>query len=169
MNETPRKMLQVMDRALEWWRLPAVGREKGRVIRRLIARHRPRRAIEVGSLFGYSAILIGASLPPGGRLTCVEANEFLAYVVGRNLEAAGLGRSAKVVVGDALRVIPLLRGRFDFALIDAVKQDYLEYLRSLEPKLQAGAVIVADNTGIARREVTPYLDHVRSSARYRSR
>lgn len=169
MNKTPRRMLQVMDNALKWWRLPAIGREKGRLVRRLIERHRPRRAIEIGSLFGYSAILIGASLPPGGKLTCIEANGFLAYVVRSNVEAAGLGRRVTVIEEDALRAIPLLRSRFDFALIDAVKGDYLDYLRSLEPKLVKGAVVVADNTGMARREVKPYLDHVRQSGRYQTR
>jgi predicted O-methyltransferase YrrM len=72
-------------------------------------------------------------------------------------------------VGDALRVIPLLPGRFDFVLIDAAKEDYLDYLRQLEPKLLPGAVVVADNTGVYRREVAPYLEYVRASGRYRSR
>ena len=169
MNKTQRRMLQTMDNALKWWRLPAIGREKGRLMRRLIERHRPRRAIELGSLFGYSAILIGASLPPRGHLTCVEANEFLAGVVKRNADAAGLGKRVNVIAGDALRVIPLLRSRFDFALIDAAKEDYLDYLRSLEPKLVRGAVVVADNTGMYRREVKPYLDYVRESGRYQTR
>ena len=58
-----------------------IGREKGRVLRRLLAKHEPRRGIEVGSLFGYSAILIAGHLPRGGRLTCVEQNPYLAKFV----------------------------------------------------------------------------------------
>jgi len=163
-------MLGLMDRATALWHIPVVGRPKGRLIRRLIERHQPRNAVEIGSLLGYSAILIAGSLPPRGRLTCVEANDFLAWLVRANVEEAGLHKKVKVITGDAMRVIPLLPGRFDFAFIDAAKEDYLEYLRQLEPKLTSGAVIVADNTGVARREVRPYLDHVRNSAgRYRSR
>jgi predicted O-methyltransferase YrrM len=75
----------------------------------------------------------------------------------------------KVVVGDALRVLPLLRGPVDFLLIDANKDDYLDYLRAVEPRLVKGALIVADNTGMFRRDVKPYLDHVRTDPRYRSR
>jgi predicted O-methyltransferase YrrM len=162
-------MLQTMDRALALWHLPAIGRAKGRVIRRLIERHRPTSAVEIGSLFGYSAVLIAASLPPRGRLTCIESNDYLATVVKRNVGAAGLGKRVSVVAADALRAIPMLRGRFDFVLIDAVKEDYLEYLRALEPKLRPRAVVVADNTGIFRRDVKPYLDHVRESGSYQSR
>jgi predicted O-methyltransferase YrrM len=63
------RMLRVMDRAVAEWTLPVIGVEKGRVLRRLIADHAPTRALEVGSLFGYSALLIAASLPRGGKLT----------------------------------------------------------------------------------------------------
>ena len=157
-------MLALMDRATTLWHIPVVGRAKGRVIRRLIERHRPTRAIEIGSLLGYSAILIAGALPPRGRLICVESNAYLAKFVKSNAEVAGLGRRVKVVVGDALRVIPLLSGRFDFVLIDAAKEDYLDYLRQLEPKLVPGAVVVADNTGIFRRDVASYLEHVRGGA-----
>jgi predicted O-methyltransferase YrrM len=155
------RMLSAMDRATALWTIPNVGRAKGRVIRRLIERHRPTRAVEIGSLLGYSAILIAGALPPGGRLVCIEANDYLAKFVKSNAEAAGLGKRVRVVVGDALRAIPLLPGRFDFVLIDARKEDYLDYLRQLEPKLAPGAVVVADNTGVFRRDVTPYLAYVR--------
>ena len=162
-------MLALMDRTTRLWHIPNVGRAKGRVIRRLIDRHRSTRAIEIGSLLGYSAILIAGSLPPRGRLTCLETSEYLARMTRHNAEEAGLGRKVKVIQGDALRMLPLLPGRFDFVLIDAAKEDYLDYLRSLEPKLVAGAVVVADNTGVFRKEVKPYLDHVRHSPDYTSR
>jgi predicted O-methyltransferase YrrM len=162
-------MLALMDRATSLWHIPVVGRAKARLLRRLVERHRPTRAIEVGSLLGYSAIVIAAALPPRGRLTCVEVNPFLARFVKNNAEEAGLGRRVKVVVGDALRAIPLLAGRFDFAFIDAAKEDYLDYLRQLEPKLTPGAIVVADNTGIFRRDLAPYLEYVRANGRYRSR
>jgi caffeoyl-CoA O-methyltransferase len=162
-------MLRLMDRAVTEWTLPVIGREKGRVLRRLLLKHKPKRGIEVGSLFGYSAILVAGHLPRGGRLTCVEQNPYLAKFVEYNAEAAGLGSRVKVVVGDALRVLPLLRGPVDFLLIDAKKEDYLDYLRAVEPRLRKGALLVADNTGMFRRDVKPYLDHVRAGGRYESR
>ena len=170
MTKRARRMLALMDRATTLWHIPVIGRAKGRVIRRLIDRHRSTRAIEIGSLLGYSAILVAGAMPPKGRLTCVESNPYLAKFVKSNAEVAGLGRRVKVVVGDALRVVPLLPGRFDFVLIDAAKEDYLDYLRQLEPKLARGAVVVADNTGIFRRDVAPYLEYVRDPhGRYASR
>lgn len=163
------RMLALMDRATTLWMIPVVGRAKGRLIRRLIERHRCTRALEIGSLIGYSAILIAGAMPPRGRLTCLEANDFLAWLVKANVEEAGLAKRVRVIAADALRAIPMLPGRFDFVFVDAEKADYLDYLRQVEPKLSPSAVVVADNTGIARREVAPYLEYVRSGGRYDSR
>jgi predicted O-methyltransferase YrrM len=162
-------MLRLLDRATSRWAFPVLGPAKGRLVRRLVARRRPRRALEIGSLFGYSAILIADALPPGGRLICLEAGEFLADMVRWNVRAAGLDRRVRVLTGDARRLLPRLRERFDFVLIDAAKEQYLAYLRKVEPRLTPGAVVVADNTKIFRREVAPYLTHVRGSGRYESR
>ena len=171
MTKKIKRMLALMDRATTLWHIPVVGRAKGRIIRRVIERHAVHRGIELGSLLGYSAILIASAMPPKGRLLCIEVNSFLAWMAQTNANEAGLGRKVKVVTGDALRAIPMLPGRFDFAFIDAEKADYLEYLRQLEPKLVPGAVVIADNTGPSfRREVKPYLDYVRDPmGRYTSR
>ena len=169
MTKTATRMLRLMDRAVTLWRIPVIGKEKGRVLRRLLRRHQPRRGVEVGSLFGYSAILVAGHMPRGGRLVCVEQNAYLAKFVVSNVEKAGLARQVRVAVGDALRVLPLLRGPVDFLLIDANKEDYLDYLRAVEPRLVKEALVVADNTGMYRRDVKPYLDHVRNDPRYRSR
>lgn len=168
MSKTATRMLRLMDRAVTEWHIPVIGKAKGRVLRRLLAKHQPTRGIEVGSLFGYSAILIGAALPRTGRLTCIEQNPYLAKFAESNLEHAGLGKRVRVVVGDALRVLPMLRGPVDLLLIDARKEDYLDYLRAVEPRLVKGALVVADNTGVFRREVKPYLAHVRAGGRYDS-
>jgi caffeoyl-CoA O-methyltransferase len=162
------RMLGVMDRTITQWFFPVIGKRKARLLRQLVARHKPRRAVEVGSLFGYSALVIASALPRGGRLTCIEHNPFMAMIVEGNVERAGLGRRVKVVAGDARRVLPRQPGPVDFVFIDADKDDYLKYLRAVEPRLTAGAVVVADNTGMYRRDVASYLKHVRGDG-YSSR
>ena len=162
------KMLRLMDRAVAEWHFPVIGREKGRVVKRLLAKHAPTRGIEVGSLIGYSAILIAGNMPRGGRLTCIENNAYMAKFCESNVERAGLKGRVRVVVGDALRVLPFLRGPVDFMLLDAEKEDYLDYLKAVESRLVKGALIIADNTGIYRRDVRPYISHVRGGPPYTS-
>lgn len=169
MTKRARAMLSQMDRATRRWYLPIIGRTKGRFLARLIERERPRQALEIGALIGYSTILIAGSLPPRGRLISVEVSPYLARVTEGNVEAAGVKPRVRVIAGDARRVIPFLRERFHFVLIDAAKEEYLDYLRAVEPRLARGALVVADNTKIFRRELRSYLSHVRTSGRYSSR
>ena len=169
MTKRAQQMLRLMDRAVTQWHIPVIGKEKGHVIKRLFAKHAPTRGVEVGSLFGYSAILLAGNMPRGGHLTCIENNPYLAKFCQSNAEHAGLKGRVKVVVGDALRVLPFLRGPVDFMLLDAEKEDYLDYLKAVEPRLVKGALIVADNTGIYRRDVKPYIAYVRGGAPYTSR
>jgi predicted O-methyltransferase YrrM len=169
MTKRARAMLQQMDRARRAWYLPIIGPDKGRFLAQLIERHRPTRALEIGSLIGYSAILIAGHLPPRGRLTCIEVSPYMARITARNVATAGLKSRVRVIAGDARRVLPFLQNRFDFALIDAAKEEYLEYLRALEPRLVKGAWVVADNTKIYRQQLKAYLRHVRESGRYESR
>ena len=133
-------MLRLMDRAVTEWHIPIIGEEKGRVLRRLLARAQAPRGIEVGSLFGYSAILIGgqpaaaAAASPASR-----QNPYLArFVAEQRRPRRGSAAACEVVAGDALRVLPLLRGPVDFLLLDAKKEDYLDYLRAVEPRLRQG-------------------------------
>src|ERR671912_2391893 len=92
-----RRMLALMDRANSVWHIPNVGRAKGRVVNRLLDKHRPVNALEIGSLLGYSAILIASAMPPKGRLTCLEANPYLAKFVKANVAEAGLAKRVKVI------------------------------------------------------------------------
>src|SRR5206468_10594128 len=103
-------MLALMDRTTRLWHIPNVGRAKGRIIRRLIDRHRPTRAVEIGSLLGYSAILIAGSLPPRGRLTCIVIRDYLARMTKHNAQEAGFGGRVKAIKGVEMWLLVLHRG-----------------------------------------------------------
>jgi predicted O-methyltransferase YrrM len=62
-----------------------------------------------------------------------------------------------------------LEGTFDFAFIDAEKNQYFQYLKLTEDKLHRGAVLFADNAGIFADQMRDYLDYVRNSGNYKSR
>lgn len=149
--------------------LPIVGEAKGRVLAEEVRKARPKRALEIGTLIGYSAIVIARELPPQSTLTTIEVHSEEAKQAEENLKKAGLGGVVRVVVGDALHVIPTLEGEFDFAFLDAAKDEYLGYLELLEDRMPPGSVVVADNAGIFADEIADYLEHVRSGGRWKSR
>jgi predicted O-methyltransferase YrrM len=149
--------------------LPIIGRLKGRVLSSEVEKHRPKRVLEVGTCVGYSTILMAKGLPPGGKIICCEISPEFAREARRNLKEAGLASRVTVKTGDAKKLIPKLSGKFDMVFLDAVKEDYLLYLRLVEKKLAPGAVVAADNVTKFRRQVQDYLDYVRAGGGYKSK
>ena len=148
--------------------LPIVGPDKGRVLARVIHEVKPKRVLEVGTLIGYSAIMMAKELESDAHLITIEIHANEAEMARANIKRAEVSPSIDVIVGDAIEVIPKLAGKFDMVFIDADKTEYLDYLRLVERKLHRGSVVVADNAGIFADQMKDYLDYVRSSGRYRS-
>jgi len=149
--------------------LPIVGPEKGIVLAEEIRKAKPKRVLEVGTLIGYSAIVMGKELDKNAHVTTIEIHAEEAKTAEDNIRKAGIPPKVEVITGDAIRVIPELKGVFDFVFIDAEKTEYLDYLRLAEDKLRKGAVIVADNAGIFAKQMANYLDYVRASGKYSSK
>ncbi len=168
----PAGVLACLDRfAREEAFLMNLGPEKAPLVRRLVAEHGVRRALELGSYVGYGAVVLGEAVGPGGSVVTVEASRRHAEVTRAMVRHAGLADRVEVVSGRAEQVIPRLRDPFDLVLLDHAKEAYLADLQRLERRglLAPGAVVVADNTGMFADELGPYLDWVRDPARYRSR
>jgi predicted O-methyltransferase YrrM len=164
----PEEVLASIEEVAPRQGLPIIGPKRGRFLDEVVEQHKPSTVLEVGTLVGYSAIRMARHLKDGGRVTCVEVSEDRARTARSNFALAGLSDRIEVIVGDAKKVLPTLRGRFDMVFFDAVKEDYLFYLKSVEGLLRQGSVVVADNVKSHAEEVAPYLDYVRNSGRYAS-
>jgi caffeoyl-CoA O-methyltransferase len=117
-----------------------------RVLQLLTMIHRPRRAIEIGSYFGYSSIHIARGLPEGGKLTTLEIDGTVAELARRNVELAGLSDRVDVVVGAAAgHLANVQRDSVDMIFIDADKRMYPEYLKLCFPLLRPGGILIADD------------------------
>ncbi|WP_420365951.1 O-methyltransferase [Curtobacterium sp. L3-7] len=129
-------------------RLPdiQVDDNAGRLLQLLTALQRPVRALEIGTLFGFSAVHIARGLPTGGTLTTLEVDADVADVARRNIESAGAADTVEVVVDDALRYLSLPDvGVFDLVFIDGEKAAYPRYLAAVYPLLADGALLIADD------------------------
>jgi len=148
--------------------LPIIGPERGEILDEMLVKHRPSTILEVGTLVGYSAIRMGRHLKKGQKITCVELSEEMARTARSNFDKAGLSDRIEVIVGDAKKVLPSLKGSFDMVFLDAEKVEYLTYLKSVERMLHKGSVVVADNVRSHAAKVTDYLEYVRNSGKYKS-
>jgi len=149
--------------------LPIIGPQKGKILADEIRKLKPKHVLEVGTLIGYSAILMGKELDDKAEIVTIEIHRNEAELAGENIVRANIEAKVKIVAGDALQVIPNLTGQFDFAFIDAEKSEYFKYLKLIEDKLRKGAVVFADNALIFADQMSDYLDYVRNSGKYQSR
>lgn len=124
---------------------PIADPEVGQLLKVLAAIRQPRRVLEVGTNIGYSVVVIGRELGADSRVESIEIDPRLAGAARDFAARAALKADVIIHEGAALEVIPTLNGTFDFVFIDCLKYEYVDYLDALLPKLESGAVIVADN------------------------
>jgi predicted O-methyltransferase YrrM len=172
MNEETRKVLKKLERMAERESLPSIGPVKGKIIADVIQDYKPRRILEIGTLYGYSAILMGSILSEEqnqGKVTTIEIDKESANIARKNIEDAALDKKVEVLYEDALDIIPILHDKFDMVFLDGTKEEYFKYLKLVEKNLEKGAVVVADNVGVFKTSMRDYLEYVRNSGRYNSR
>jgi len=150
----------------EWLdgRLLAVGPDTGQLINLIARKLKAPRILELGTSYGYSAIwLADAARAAGGRVTTMELKDFKANYAQQMVWRAGLAEFIDFKVGDAVQMISELPFGLDFVLIDLWKDLYVPCLEALYPKLNPGAIIVADNMIHPSAEaMLPYAKAVRS-------
>ena len=118
----------------------------GRILQLLISILLPKRVVEIGTLFGYSSILIGRALPPDGLLTSLESDENAVAIARRNVESAGLADRVQVLHTDAIYYLTQEPDcSLDALFVDGAKDDYPTYLKTGYPKLRRGGLIIADD------------------------
>ncbi len=142
----------------------AISAEDGRFLRLLVATSNTKRALEIGSANGYSAIWIGLGLrETGGRLITVEYDPERAKSAAANVARAGLSDIVQIVPGDAFKEIPKLQGQFDFVFLDAWKRDYQHFFDLVSPRMPKGALFVAHNVINKREEMPDFLKTIETS------
>lgn len=163
------EILKEIEASTEKKSLPIIGPDKGRTLIEVIRKTNPKSILERGTLRGYSAILMAKELDSHAHITTIEIRTREAKLARENIARAKVLPKIDVVVGDAIKILPQMTGKFDMVFIDAAKEEYFEYLKLVEGKLHKGSVIVADNVGVPVAQMRDYLDCVRSSGKYTSR
>jgi caffeoyl-CoA O-methyltransferase len=144
----------------------AVSEEDGRFMRLMVLATKTKRALEIGTASGYSAIWIGLGLKEtGGHLVTIEYDKTRAAEAAANVRKAGLSDIVTVVQGDALAEIPKISGSFDFVFCDAWKRDYQKYFTMVFPALNKGGVFLAHNVINKGSEMADFLKTIRTDPR----
>jgi len=146
-------------------RLLAVGPDTGQFINILARSLRAPTILEIGTSYGYSGIWLGdAARASGGRLITLELQAHKSAYARDMAAKAGLAEYADFRVGDAVQLIDALETSIDFVLLDLWKDLYVSCLEALYPKLNPGAIIVADNMLGPAAGVREYQQAVRAKS-----
>jgi len=107
-----------------------------------------RRAVEIGTFTGYSALCIARALPADGTLLCCDVSEEWTSVGRRYWERAGVAGAITLTLGPALETLRALPAgdTFDLAFIDADKRNYANYYEELLPRMRTDGLLIFDNT-----------------------
>ena len=106
-----------------------------------------RRAVEVGTFTGFSAIAIARGLAAGGTLLCCDVSAEWTAIAQRYFVRAGVADRITLRLAPALETLRALprAPEIDLAFVDADKTGYRDYYEELLPRLRPGGVIVFDN------------------------
>jgi caffeoyl-CoA O-methyltransferase len=107
-----------------------------------------RRAVEIGTFTGYSALCVARALPDDGGLLCCDVNEEWTAIARKYWERAGVDGKIELRIAPALDTLRSLPAgeQFDLAFIDADKENYPNYYEEVLARLRPNGVILVDNT-----------------------
>ena len=124
----------------------SIGKVEGKLLQLLIKMSKTKRAVEVGTFTGYSALVIAEALPQDGVLTTCENSREYADIAQRYFDKSPFGRKIKLMLGSALQTLEnIADGSQDFVFIDADKPSYPDYFDEALRILGPGGLIFVDN------------------------
>jgi caffeoyl-CoA O-methyltransferase len=141
------KIIAVLDRMAANRELYlAVDAENGRMLRVLAEATGAKNVVEIGTSTGYSGLWTCLGLrATGGRLTTFELDPRRADQARKHFQEAGVDMLVDVIVGDAHENVKRVQGPIDLLFLDADKEGYASYLKTLLPLVRPGGLIAADN------------------------
>ena len=166
-KELDAKVEKFLDENRGHWHDWNVSYEDGKVLYNLIIKNNYKRALEIGTSTGHSAIWMAWALSKtGGRLTTIEIDEARYKTALKNFKKAGVEEFIDARLADAHQLVKELKGPFEFVFSDADKEWYTQYFKDVDKKLAVGGCFTAHNVTDGFRDVKEFLDYIRSLPNY---
>ncbi len=120
-----------------------IGKLEAATLGLLIRSIKAKRILEIGTFTGYSALAMAEHLPSDGEIHTIDIEK--KEYTDKFWKSSPHFKKINFHLGQALEVIPKLKGTFDFIFIDADKENYLNYFNLTEKLLSSNGMIVVDN------------------------
>ncbi|ESR64637.1 hypothetical protein CICLE_v10009335mg [Citrus x clementina] len=156
------------------WAMMGTAPDAGQLMAMLLRLVNAKKTIEIGVFTGYSLLLTALTIPEDGQITAIDVNRE-TYEIGLPIiKKAGVDHKINFIESEALSVLDQLlkdsenEGSFDYAFVDADKDNYCNYHERLMKLLKVGGIAVYDNTlwgGTVAVPEEQVPDHFRGSSR----
>jgi caffeoyl-CoA O-methyltransferase len=125
--------------------VPSADREVARFVEITARAINAKRCLEIGMAIGYTTLHLARAISDDGLVVTIDPSDEMIKAAEGYLTRAGLRDRVRIERGKALEVIPQLKDTFDLLFIDALKEEYSDYLKLSLPKLRRGGVVIVDN------------------------
>jgi caffeoyl-CoA O-methyltransferase len=138
-----------------------IGDDQAVLMEMLVRAIGAKRAVEVGTFTGYSALATARGLGPDGHLLCCDVSEEWTSIARDAWEKAGVADRIELRIGPGIETLRSLPAgeQFDFAFIDADKPNYPAYYEEILPRVRAGGLILLDNMLQGGRVIDESVDN----------
>ncbi len=145
-QDLDQKVRAFLDSRRGQWHDLNVSDNDGKILHDLVLKNGYKRALDIGTSTGHSAIWMAWALSKtGGKLITIEIDEAVYNQAMANFRAAGLADIIDARLANAHDLVPALEGPFDLVFCDADKGWYKNYLVAVLPKLEVGGCFAAHN------------------------
>ena len=143
--------------------LMQISPEQGQFMALLIKLIGARRCLEVGTFTGYSSLAVALALPDDGRILACDIDEDFTAVARRYWHEAGVAEKIDLRLAPALDTLQAeieagAAGTYDFAFIDADKENYAGYFEACLTLLRRGGLMAVDNVLWSGKPAQPDAD-----------
>ena len=121
------------------------GAYQGRLLSMFSKILHPKHILEVGTFTGFATLCLAEGLQATGLVHTIDKNDEFQPIQNKYFEQSKYRANIKQYLGNARDIIPQIDEKFDLAFIDADKRYYPQYFELILPKMNSGALILADN------------------------
>lgn len=125
--------------------VPIIRQDMQSFLKVLLAIHRPKRILEVGTAVGFSALLMAANTEEDCLITTIEKYEKRIPQAKKNFADAGMQERITLLEGDAAEIMESLQESYDMIFMDAAKGQYIYFLPEALRLLKTGGILISDN------------------------
>ncbi len=121
------------------------GVYQGRFLALISKMLNPKNILEIGTFTGYAALCLAEGLRKDGKLITLDINEDLSYLPKKYFDESEFRNQIEFRLENAIDFLKNTNDFFDFIFIDADKENYVEYLKLVKPRMKSGSILLIDN------------------------